>query len=87
MPSLKSEITYHPNRQSSVFSVELGMELFLHETEQEIWRRIVAEASKQLADKFIEKYGQQIVESVSYMDVSQKVVEEVVKRMIDKLKE
>jgi hypothetical protein len=84
---LKSQISYHPSQQSSVYSVELSMELFLHETERQIWQQIREEAAKALANQFIAKYGQQIIESVSYMDVSQKVVEEVVKRMIDTLKE
>jgi hypothetical protein len=87
MATLKSQISYHPSKQASVYSVELEMQLFLQQTERQIWQQIRDEAAKALANQFIAKYGQQIIESVSYMDVSQKVVEEVVKRMIDTLKE
>lgn len=87
MAVLKSQIDYLPHKNSSRYSVELDMCLFLEETQQEIWRQIRAEAAKALANQFLAQHGAAIIAAVKAEDISKLVVEEVVKRLIDTLKE
>jgi hypothetical protein len=84
---LNSRVDFLPDRLASRYTAELDYSTLLAMGERVILDRIIEDASKKLAAAFVEFHGGEILNAVKSEDVSKRVVEEVVKRMIDKLKE